>query len=61
MILTGMLAVFAFIPGLPMFPFLVLAIISGFIARELKKRLPLTKATGATATKDGKSVAGRGR
>jgi flagellar biosynthesis protein FlhA len=45
MILTGMLAVFAFVPGLPMLPFLVLAIISGFVARELKKRLPLTKAT----------------
>ena len=60
MILTGMLAVFAFVPGLPMFPFLLLAIISGFIARELKKRLPLTKAAGGTAatSKDGKSVAG---
>jgi flagellar biosynthesis protein FlhA len=38
MILTGMLAVFALVPGLPMFPFLMLAIVSGFLARELKKR-----------------------
>src|SRR6185503_18412189 len=36
MILTGMLVVFALVPGLPMFPFLVLASITGFLARALK-------------------------
>lgn len=55
-ILTGMLVVFAIMPGLPMLPFLVLAIISGFLARELKKRALTAKATApaASATKDGK-------
>ena len=58
MILTGMLAVFAIMPGLPMLPFLVLACISGFMARELKKRAALTKAAAATPVvgKDGKPV-----
>ncbi len=58
-ILTGMLVVFAIMPGLPMLPFLVLAVISGFMAKEMKKRVAITKAA-ATATpavgKDGKPV-----
>jgi flagellar biosynthesis protein FlhA len=36
MILTGMLLVFALVPGLPMLPFLVLAVITGFLARSLR-------------------------
>jgi flagellar biosynthesis protein FlhA len=35
-ILTGMLVVFALVPGLPMFPFLSLASITGFLAYNLK-------------------------
>ena len=61
-ILAGMLLVFAIMPGLPMLPFLVLAIISGYMAKEMKKRVALTKAAATTATpavgKDGKPVAG---
>jgi len=58
MILTGMLAVFAIVPGLPMLPFLVLALITGFLARELKKRALTVKPAGATPTtgKDGKPL-----
>ena len=57
-ILTGMLVVFAIMPGLPMLPFLVLAVISGFMAREMKKRGVATKAAAATPAvgKDGKPV-----
>lgn len=58
-ILTVLLAVFAFIPGLPMMPFLILAIVCGIVTRELNKRSLLaqkTKPAGAT-TKDGKAVA----
>ncbi len=58
-ILTGMLVVFAIMPGLPMLPFLVLAIISGFMAKEMKKRVAITKAAAATTPtvgKDGKPV-----
>src|SRR5438034_3738345 len=36
MILTVMLVIFALVPGLPMFPFLTLAAITGFLARALK-------------------------
>jgi flagellar biosynthesis protein FlhA len=35
-ILTAMLVVFALVPGLPMFPFLLLASMSGFLAYNLK-------------------------
>jgi flagellar biosynthesis protein FlhA len=42
-----------------MFPFLVLAILCAWIARELKKRAIITKAVATTSTaKDGKSAAG---
>ena len=60
-ILTAMLVVFAIMPGLPMLPFLVLAVISGYMAKEMKKRAALTKATAAATPavgKDGKPVAG---
>ena len=58
-ILTGMLAVFAFVPGLPMLPFLTLAIISGVVTRELNKRSVLVAKTkvASPATKDGKAPA----
>jgi flagellar biosynthesis protein FlhA len=58
-ILSVMLAVFAFVPGLPMLPFLTLALISGFIARELKKRAAVVAATKAPS-KDGKAAAAAG-
>ena len=60
-ILTAMLVVFAIMPGLPMLPFLVLAVISGYMAKETNKRAALTKATAAATPavgKDGKPVAG---
>jgi len=48
-ILTGMLVVFALVPGLPMFPFLLLASITGFLAYNLKgEELALQSATAAT-------------
>ncbi len=36
-ILSGMMLVMAFVPGLPTFPFLVLGVCSGMIARQLKQ------------------------
>ena len=60
-ILTAMLVVFAIMPGLPMLPFLVLAVISGYMAKEMKKRVAITKAAAAVTPavgKDGKPVAG---
>jgi len=55
-----MLGIFAIIPGLPMMPFLILAIITGWIARELVKRSALVKAAAAApaTTKDGKPLPG---
>jgi flagellar biosynthesis protein FlhA len=46
MILTGMLVIFALVPGLPMFPFLVLAGITGFLARALKDEKTVAAAIG---------------
>src|SRR5207302_2512997 len=37
-----------FIPGLPMFPFLVLAICCGFLARQLKRAKAITEAQTVT-------------
>jgi len=45
-ILTGMLLVFAIIPGLPMLPFVVLACITGFLARALKDDKAVSLALG---------------
>jgi flagellar biosynthesis protein FlhA len=45
-ILTVMLIVFALVPGLPMFPFLVLAGITGFLARALKDEKVVLSAMG---------------
>jgi len=46
MILTVMLVVFALVPGLPMFPFLVLASLTGFLARALKDEKAVLAALG---------------
>ncbi len=59
-ILTAMLVVFALVPGLPMLPFLVLAGISWWVTRELKKRgaaAKVTAAAGKEGSKDGKAGA----
>jgi flagellar biosynthesis protein FlhA len=45
-ILTVMLVVFAMVPGLPMFPFLILAGITGFLARALKDEKGVAAALG---------------
>lgn len=39
-ILTVMLAIFSLVPGLPMMPFLALALVTGFLARALKHHKP---------------------
>src|SRR5208282_3206164 len=49
-ILTGMLLVFAVVPGLPMLPFLVLAGLTGFLAYNLKKEPQAAKAAAAGET-----------
>jgi flagellar biosynthesis protein FlhA len=50
MMLTGMLLVFALVPGLPMFPFLMLACITGWLARALhKQKGPLAAAAAGEA------------
>jgi flagellar biosynthesis protein FlhA len=45
-ILTGMMMIFSLVPGLPMFPFLVLAGITGFLARALKNERAVAAALG---------------
>ena len=65
-ILTGMLIIFALVPGLPMFPFLVLAGITGFLARALKDEKAVAAAIGepfkaeAQAGTPGASTSGGG-
>jgi flagellar biosynthesis protein FlhA len=59
-ILAVMLAIFAFVPGLPTIPFLTLAIICAFVTRELKKRGPIVAAAQSGAAKDGKTPAAAG-
>jgi flagellar biosynthesis protein FlhA len=49
-ILTGMLVVFSIIPGLPMFPFLVLASLTGFMAYALRDEKAVATALGGTQT-----------
>jgi len=48
--LTVMLVVFALVPGLPMFPFLVLASLSGFLAYNLRGEQPAAKSSGVAET-----------
>jgi flagellar biosynthesis protein FlhA len=45
-ILTVMLLVFAFVPGLPMLPFVVLALFTGFLARSLRDEQGVLNALG---------------
>ncbi|HEY0456673.1 MAG TPA: flagellar biosynthesis protein FlhA [Verrucomicrobiae bacterium] len=59
-VLTVMLVVMALVPGLPMLPFAMLALGTGFLARALQKRGPLAGAPDAvtvpvTVGKDGKT------
>jgi flagellar biosynthesis protein FlhA len=56
-ILTGMLVVFSLVPGLPMFPFLVLAGITGFLARALKDEKAVAAAIGETFKPEAQSAA----
>jgi flagellar biosynthesis protein FlhA len=51
-ILTGMLVVFALVPGLPMFPFLVLAGITGFLAHALRDEKAVAAAIGESIKAD---------
>lgn len=50
-ILAGMLLVMAFIPGLPMFPFLVLGVCTALVARALKKSKAVVAKEQSVATK----------
>ncbi len=50
-VLTGMLLVMAIVPGLPMTPFILLAVLTGALANALKtNKLALATASEATAT-----------
>jgi flagellar biosynthesis protein FlhA len=53
-ILSGMLALLALVPGLPMFPFLVLAVLAWYIGRNIKDR-PAT-AADTVRKADGKAA-----
>jgi flagellar biosynthesis protein FlhA len=64
LILSGMLAFLALVPGLPMFPFLVLAVITWFIGKNIKNR-PATAADASRkaygkGAKPGESAAATG-
>jgi len=45
-VLSVMLGVFAVMPGMPMLPFTVLAVVTGFMARKLQVQARLTRVTG---------------
>ncbi len=54
-ILSVMLGVFAIVPGLPMLPFLVLSVATGYLAVHLHKQVPAAAAAeAAEAAKSGK-------
>jgi len=55
-LLSAMLVVFALVPGLPMFPFLALAALMGWVALKLPKH-PLTPAAADAQNRDGKTAA----
>jgi flagellar biosynthesis protein FlhA len=63
-ILTAMLVIFALVPGLPMFPFLLLASCTGFLAYNLTGQEAAALTAGATGTdaagSNGKSAAANG-
>ncbi len=57
-ILSVMLGVFAIVPGLPMLPFLVLSVATGYLAVHLHKQAPaVAEAEAAEAAKSGKPAA----
>ncbi|MDB6039421.1 MAG: flagellar biosynthesis protein FlhA [Verrucomicrobiales bacterium] len=56
-ILAVMLAVFAIVPGLPMFPFLVLSALTFFVARQMIHVKASSKAVAETTAKDTKTAA----
>src|SRR5262245_50021304 len=51
-LLTLMLLVFALVPGLPMLPFVILAAITGFLARSLRDEKSVLSALGGAAKTD---------
>ena len=54
-ILSGMLALLSLVPGLPMFPFLVLAVLTWYIGRNIKNRpAAATDASGKAVAKNAK-------
>jgi flagellar biosynthesis protein FlhA len=55
-ILSGMMLVMAFVPGLPTFPFLVLAIGTGLVARGLRKSKAAGAKEQAVAAKEAEAV-----
>lgn len=55
-ILSGMLLVLAFIPGLPTFPFLVLGVCTALVARGLKKSKAAGAKEQAVAAKEAEAV-----
>ena len=58
-VLAGMMGVFALVPGLPMFPFLVLGVLTGLLSYTLHGHGPLDPAIAETALPDkGKGAAG---
>jgi flagellar biosynthesis protein FlhA len=61
LILTGMLVIFSLVPGLPMLPFLVLAGLTGLLARALKDEKAVQEALGTRheARSDGSDFAPR--
>jgi flagellar biosynthesis protein FlhA len=56
-ILTAMLVVFALVPGLPMFPFLFLASLTGFLAYNLKGEQQAAKTAAALGGTPGAATA----
>ncbi|MEY2787536.1 MAG: flagellar biosynthesis protein FlhA [Verrucomicrobiota bacterium] len=55
-ILSGMLALLSLVPGLPMFPFLVLAVLTWYIGRNIKNRpAAATDASGKAVAKNAKT------
>ena len=60
-VLAGMMSVFALVPGLPMLPFLVLAVLTGLLSYTLHRHGPLEPALAeAAAPSGGKSAAAKG-
>jgi flagellar biosynthesis protein FlhA len=57
-IASGMLAIFGLMPGMPAFPFFLLAAVTNFMSRNLK---PPEAAPGAGAAAAGPAATGRGR